>query len=932
MRRLGATTASRLATALCLMALAAFARPEIALAMSDRNASQAYLAEAKDDIRQGKIDDAITELKRALRSDPNNIDARLQLAGLYIRVGNGISAEKEVRAAINRGKLEGSAQDKLADAYLLQGKYEELLSEITAKSAGSAALPEVLRARAEAYYALNRLANAVAAYKAAEALRPDSPRPMAGLARVYIRQGDLASAEKEADAALAADAHSFDALLAKGNVLQAKGNLNGAIAQFDAALSVRPDDIEGLMARAIALVDLKKYDAALADVTTVRNREPRQPMATYLNALIKARTGDFDAAEDILLRADTVLHNFQPAIFLSGAVAYAQGSYEQATVDLKRYLADHPKNIPATRLLGASLLRTGDPDTAASLLEPIAAKMPGDDRIHAILGSAYMAKKEYERAVQQFEQAVAAAPGDGPLRTRLLVSRLAIGDDEGAFHALAPALSSGPEAIRAATLLAQNELKARRYGKVLEVGKALSAVYPSNPLGQAIIAAAYWGRNDFAAARHHYAEALKIDPHYRAAELALARMDAAQGDYASARTRYEAMLDRKANDVSALMGLYWLSSRAQDKEGAERLLSRALESDPTAAAPQLELIRRDARAGALDRALFEANSLVRVQPQNSRALQILTEIQLKLNDPIAASSAATQLVDVAPSLPQAYVLMARAQVALSNIQDARTTLTRGLKVAPHDPGLTAELVKLDLKRGDTVSALGVAQAFRAREPDATGDRLVGDTYMAGERFEKAIDAYAAGYAKDPSAELALKLKAAYDRDGDPEGGIAALRSWVRDNPDDYGVSLVLASAELEQGQIAASTKTFEALYVEKRNDPVVLNNLAWIYFRHGDSRALEMARKAYAADTNSAEIVDTLGWISLSAANPTDGLDYLRMATAMSPKSPQIRYHMAVALSKTGHRREAKKRLGDLLADSPDFAERADARKLFDSL
>ena len=137
---------------------------------------------------------------------------------------------------------------------------------------------------------------------------------------------------------------------------------------------------------------------------------------------------------------------------------------------------------------------------------------------------------------------------------------------------------------------------------------------------------------------------------------------------------------------------------------------------------------------------------------------------------------------------------------------------------------------------------------------------------------------------------------------------------------------------MKQGKLKDSAKTFEALYKENRNDPVVLNNLAWIYHQKKDARALEMARKAYAADKNSAQILDTLGWISLTSESAQSGLDYLRMAVAMAPRASDIRYHLAVALTRTGHGEEAKTVLTSLLADDGDFAESGDAKQLLTKL
>ncbi len=928
----GASGIRRIIVLLGLVALlgAAFAAP--AAAMADRNASASFLADAKDYAARGKIDDAIAQLKNALKADPNNIEARIQLADLYIQQNNGTSAEKEIKAAIERGKLHHELDAKLAQTYLLQGKYEDVLNELSPDGVPDEVRPGLLCARAEAYFSLGKPKAAISTYQAAETLIPDDARPKIGLARAYIRVGDLQSANVNADAALRIDPNSADAIVAKGQVLQAQGDRENAVAKFDEALKIKPNDIVGLISRAVALVDLKQYDKAMPDILAARKTDPLLPSAAYLNALVEARKGNFQKAGDVLQQADPILRDYTPAIYLSGAVAYARGAYEQAIIDFNSYMAIEPNNISVARMLSAALLRTGDADSAISVLTPILPNAAQDERIRAILGSAYMAKKQYRAAVAQFERAVEIAPDDGSLRTKLLVARMAVGDDEGALKALPGTLAADPEAVSAAGVLAANELRNKNFDAVLEIGRALHAKQPTNPVGEGIIAAALWAMGDFKGAREHYNRALQVDAKYEPAKLALARLDAQEKKTDSARKRYRLLLRDNSKDVQALMGLYWVAYSEGDSGAQDRWLTRAIETNPSAAAPKLELIRRHAVAGELDRALLEANELVRNHPEDAKALQILAEIQLKVGDPIAAITTASELVNVAPSLPRGYVLKSRAEVAVQNLDDARATLSRGLNISPKDPTLNGELVRLELRQRKYDRALDAAQAFREQVPGAEGDQLVGDVELATGQFDAAIASFKSAYAKRPSADLAARLNTAYKQKGDPAAGMAAVKAWLADNPKDYAMRAVLASAELDQGQTAAAQKLFEALYAEKPTDPIVLNNLAWIYHQKKDARALEMARKAYAADKNSAQILDTLGWISLTSESAQSGLDYLRMAVAMAPRASDIRYHLAVALTRTGHGEEAKTVLTSLLADDGDFAESGDAKQLLTKL
>ena len=79
-----------------------FASPVYA-ARGDRAASDEYFQDAKKYLKDGDSNAAVIQLKNALQKDRNNIGARRLLGEIYLRMGNGPSAEKELRAARSRG-------------------------------------------------------------------------------------------------------------------------------------------------------------------------------------------------------------------------------------------------------------------------------------------------------------------------------------------------------------------------------------------------------------------------------------------------------------------------------------------------------------------------------------------------------------------------------------------------------------------------------------------------------------------------------------------------------------------------------------------------------------------------------------------------------------------------------------------------------------
>ena len=85
-------------------------------------------------------------------------------------------------------------------------------------------------------------------------------------------------------------------------------------------------------------------------------------------------------------------------------------------------------------------------------------------------------------------------------------------------------------------------------------------------------------------------------------------------------------------------------------------------------------------------------------------------------------------------------------------------------------------------------------------------------------------------------------------------------------------------------------------------------------------------RQAFAAD--SAEEARALA----RAAHPEDAVKLLRTATAGLPNDPDIKYHLATALSKTNQAAEAKTVLQEVMRSNTAFDSKPDAQRLLNSL
>jgi len=194
-------------------------------------------------------------------------------------------------------------------------------------------------------------------------------------------------------------------------------------------------------------------------------------------------------------------------------------------------------------------------------------------------------------------------------------------------------------------------------------------------------------------------------------------------------------------------------------------------------------------------------------------------------------------------------------------------------------------------------------------------------------------AYQKAFAAHPSLILAERLSAGDIRDGKVADADKVLTKWAADHPDDIPAKFAVANFALGQKDWARAKTLYEGLLTKERSgDPLILNNLAVIYQRDNDPRALEYAQRAHAVAPQNTAITDTLGWIMVQKGDAANGVKFLQLAANAAPNSPDIQYHYAAALGATGKKGDAADLLKKALADGKDFEGKKDAQALLDKL
>ena len=223
--------------------------------------STASIKDAEQYLATGNLKAAEVQFKKAVRQSPQDPVIRARLAEVYLRLDDAASAEREARAARERGGDETDYLPILADALLRQYKFADLLDLIQPGDRDAAMESKARAALGIAAAGLRDQGRAEAMLRDAIRLDPSAAQPKIRLAQL-LNAKNPAEADKLIDEAVAATPHSAEALQVKGEMLRSRGDLDAATHLFDQALQIDPTELLALLGSADIAITRGEFKAA----------------------------------------------------------------------------------------------------------------------------------------------------------------------------------------------------------------------------------------------------------------------------------------------------------------------------------------------------------------------------------------------------------------------------------------------------------------------------------------------------------------------------------------------------------------------------------------------------------------------------------------------------------------------------------------------
>lgn len=615
----------------------------------------------------------------------------------------------------------------------------------------------------------------------------------------------------------------------------------------------------------------KMLREAIAEYRKAQAIKPANPGVMLALARTLAADGQFPEAESlykaVLRQNKTAVPVYQQ---LTG-LYMRHNRPEDAENTLKSAIANNPKNLELLTQLAAFYYSRNRRGEMAKTLDTLKSHAREYDRAHMIAGDFYLRLGNVNDAIREYRAGVTDNPKrKADYQKRVIEALLRDGRKDEAAQVNAEILKENPRDPDARGMAAGQLLEKGDVAKALTELQATVAAKPDNFVARYNLGRAHLARGQSEQARQEFNQVIALRPDYIPARLALVQLQLARRDYDAALKSTQEILTSwdSSNGRALLMRSMALMGLKRNAEARE-VLQALLKGNPK----NPDVLYQFAVLNLLEARYKDAEELFRqcyaAQPQNLRGL-------MGVVDTYAAQKKLEQAVPVLEAEIQKNPKRPDIRIAAANLDN---------RVGMHDRALEhyqAVLGMLDKKNPKTLASLYV---------------LIADTYRNKKDYDRGLEAAKKAVELNPTSAAVLDSKA-----------------------------LLLERA----GRPAEARKLYDQSIKLEPENPITLNNLAYLMAETGDNLdlALTYAQKAKQRMPAMQEVSDTLGWIYLKKNLSDNALQIFQTLVEQSPQNSAFRYHLGLAFYQKGDKAKALKEARTALEQKPSREEEAKIREL----
>jgi tetratricopeptide (TPR) repeat protein len=594
------------------------------------------------------------------------------------------------------------------------------------------------------------------------------------------------------------------------------------------------------------------------------------------------------------------------AAFAEALAAYAQGVSEETRRDFDAALAHYqraaeldPANEELHFRIAMALLQKNRTAEAISTIERLCERYPKSERAWLAMAVVYRATDNGEKAARAYERAIRCAPESFAAYIELaaLYEKMGRGDEAIALLSSALGKVKEPEGVlrMLGALCVSKAALPDPDGKRAAIAKDVTKTLEEMTARGTEDASLLYILGDLYIAAQDYEKAIacfeKIEaknPDDLRIKQKLAQSFLAVGDRQKAIKSLEGMADRQPTNSRIYFYLGALHEQLKDKEKAllnYALATKGRDPQPAAYIKMAALLSGERKHSEAEAALIEG---LQRFPEDARLHEMLAYVYLGLKDhekALRQFARATELLAKnggSPLSPNFHLHHAIATQLAGNISGAASILSKAMSI---DRAYLEAYVQYSFQE-DIASVLQSVSVL-----DKLGESTPNDPDLFV--YIGVLNNYAKIY---PAAIAAFeKAEKLASESADPEHELTpAFYFWF-------------GSACERIGQIDRAEDLFLKSLELDPDNAQTHNYLAYMWAEKGLKldQALQHVRKALDKEPDSAEFIDTLGWIYYMQGKYEEAARELRRAHDLMPDDPTVKEHMGDVLDKLGRPKEA---------------------------
>jgi len=683
----------------------------------------ARLMAAKTAERLGKPGPAVGLYQSVVESNPDNVEARTNLARLYIFGGapaKGLEVIKPALAAHPEDAvlltLRAAARMELKDTAGATEDVEHALRLAPNNQEAVAMQAGLLQKRGD-------LGAAVALAKAAVAQAPNSTDLREVLVQLYLSGRDTDQAEAELLELVRLKPANVRYRISLASFYSQAGRTDDAQHALEEAVKAMPgnDDMK------LALVDFTVRSRTPADGERVLRalvaKEPdNNTLRLALGTLLEDMKRSNDAVavyEEVIRRAGTGPQGLTAQDRLA-AIALDQGRPDEASKRIAEVLAKNPRDADALVVRGRLALDRHDATAAIADFRAVVRDQPKAIAVYQLLAQAHIANKELPLAVEALRNAVAAAPTQSAPKLQLAELLAQTEGQDAAISMLEDSVRAAPTDPALREALTSAYLRKGDYANALTAAQGLETLRPDAVPGYYLAGLAFEGQRRYEDARKEFEQALSAQPGTFEALSSLARLEVRRGHAADAIALVKKEIARSPKAAAPVLLLGQLYLGQKDAPAAVATLTQATELAPQWWVPYRELARARSASGDVAGAISAYQAGIKVEsaePLLTAELAGLYLQQGRADDAIAAYEAFSRqhphVQVIENNLAMLLVTYRKDQESLDRARD----LTAGFS-STEDGSLLDTSGWVHFKRAEYKDALPVLERAVARSPQS----------------------------------------------------------------------------------------------------------------------------------------------------------------------------------------------------------------------